>query len=77
MGYRYFAEKAANKLGIRGYVKNLWDGSVEIYAIGNDSDLEAFRQRLREGPVAARVAEIEESEEAVRSDYQRFVVEYL
>ncbi|MGH9452966.1 MAG: acylphosphatase [Terriglobia bacterium] len=76
VGYRYFAEKAANRLGIRGYVRNLRDGGVEVYAVGNNSDLEAFRRQLAEGPSAARVTEIQESEEAVRSDYDRFVVEY-
>ncbi|MGH9430989.1 MAG: acylphosphatase [Terriglobia bacterium] len=76
VGYRYFAEKAATRLGIRGYVKNLWDGSVEVYAVGEESELEAFKRQLAEGPRAARVTEIEESEEVVRSDYRRFVVEY-
>ncbi len=35
VGYRYFAERWASQLGICGYVKNLWDGNVEVYAIGD------------------------------------------
>jgi acylphosphatase len=76
VGYRYFAEKMANRLGMHGYVKNLWDGTVEVYAIGEERELEAFKVILAEGPSAARVAEIEEREATVSNEYQRFVIEY-
>ena len=75
VGYRYFAERVANQLGICGSVKNLADGSVEVYAIGAESDLNAFKSRLAEGPIAASVTAVEESDEAVRSDYQGFSIE--
>jgi acylphosphatase len=76
VGYRYFVEKAANELGIRGHVKNLRDGSVEVYAIGEANCIRAFKEKLAEGPPAARVTGIEESEEAVRSDYGGFSIEH-
>jgi len=75
VGYRYFAERVANQLGIRGSVKNLADGSVEVYAMGPESDLDAFKSRLADGPIAASVTAVEESEEAVHSDYHGFFVE--
>jgi len=34
VGYRYFAQRAASGLGLRGYARNLDDGRVEVYAIG-------------------------------------------
>ncbi len=76
VGYRFFAQRLATKLGISGYIKNLCDGSVEVYAIGEESDLDAFKRQLAQGPIAASVASIEESEEAVRSDYNGFFIEH-
>jgi hypothetical protein len=34
VGFRFFAERTAASLGVGGYVKNLFDGRVEVYAIG-------------------------------------------
>lgn len=75
VGFRYFAERWANELGIEGYVKNCWDGSVEVYAIGDEVMLERLKRQLAEGPRSARVAGIEESEEAVNPRYTGFVIE--
>ncbi len=75
VGFRFFAERVANQLGLRGYVKNLWDGNVEAYAIGDEAQLEEFRQRLAEGPRMSRVESVRESDEAVDRKYTRFVIE--
>jgi acylphosphatase len=75
VGYRYFAEHWASQLGICGYVKNLWDGNVEVYAIGEAMALEELKRQLAEGPRSARVAAIDESEEPVDKRYNRFVIE--
>lgn len=75
VGFRYFAERVANQLGVRGYVKNRWDGTVEVYAIGDENSLEEFKRHLAEGPRSARVSSIEESNETVRKEYSRFEIE--
>jgi acylphosphatase len=75
VGYRFFAERVANQLGICGYVKNLWDDNVEVYAIGDEASLEEFKRHLAEGPRSARVTRIEESDEPVNNRYTRFVIE--
>jgi acylphosphatase len=75
VGYRFFAERVANQLGIGGYVKNLWDDTVEVYAIGDEASLEELKRHLAEGPRSARVTGIEESEAPVKSRYNRFVIE--
>jgi acylphosphatase len=75
VGYRYFAERLAHEHGICGYVKNLPNGSVEVYAIGNENSLEKFKRQLEEGPHSARVTGIEESEGTVREKYSRFAIE--
>jgi acylphosphatase len=75
VGFRFFTERCANQLGLAGYVKNCWDGTVEAYAIGDAKALEAFKAHLAEGPRSARVDNIQESEEQVSNRYKRFVVE--
>jgi len=75
VGYRYFAERWASQLGICGYVKNLWDGNVEVYAIGDVLALEELKRQLAEGPRSARVAAIDESDESVDKRYNRFIIE--
>ena len=75
VGYRYFADRVASELGICGYVKNLWDGNVEVYAIGDAAALDELKRQLAEGPRSARVAGIDESDEPVDKRYNRFVIE--
>ena len=58
VGYRFFAQRAAGRLGIAGYVKNLRDGRVEIYAIGQGPELDSLRGELRRGPRSATVEEV-------------------
>lgn len=61
VGYRFFAERTAGSLGLGGYVRNLYDGRVEVYAIGSAEQLHALASALRRGP---RMAEVEEVSEA-------------
>lgn len=75
VGYRYFAERWAHQFGIRGFVKNLSSGNVEIYAMGDERALEEFKRHLAEGPRSARVTGIEESEAKVSKEYGRFRIE--
>jgi acylphosphatase len=62
VGFRWFVEREAHILGIGGWVRNNSDSSVEVLAVGTRDQLAALRARLREGPRAARVDDVEESE---------------
>ena len=75
VGFRFFAERVANQLGLRGYVKNLWNGNVEAYAMGEEAQLEEFRKRLAEGPRMGRVESVQESDEPIDKSYRSFVIE--
>lgn len=70
VGYRFFAQRAAAKLGIAGYVKNLRDGRVEVYAIGAPAELAALRGELARGPLGAEVTDVAEQEAAVDPRYE-------
>ncbi len=62
VGYRYFARRAAQRLGLAGYAKNLRDGRVEVYAVGPTGSLDAFRTNLERGPQSAQVSGVREEE---------------
>src|SRR6266850_4026339 len=62
VGFRWFVEREAHTLGIAGWVRNRADGTVEVLAMGTRDQLSGLRTRLREGPRAARVDDVEESE---------------
>jgi acylphosphatase len=62
VGFRWFVEREAHILGIAGWVHNNADGSVEVLVQGTREQLFSLRSRLHEGPRAARVDAVEESE---------------
>lgn len=55
VGYRWYAKRQADMLGIRGYVRNLPHGEVQIVACGDKNSLETLMDYLRTGPSRARV----------------------
>ena len=72
---RRLTEAAARSLRLKGYVRNLNDGRVEVYAIGNPASLENLKRQMELGPPASRVERIEERTAPSRSRYSEFVIE--
>ncbi len=62
VGFRWFVEREAHILGIAGWVRNNSDSSVEVLAQGTRDQLSGLRSRLQQGPRAARVDDVQESE---------------
>ena len=58
VGYRWYAARKAEGLGLRGYVENLYDGNVEVEAVGDRSLLEEFVRDLKIGPRSAHVTDM-------------------
>jgi acylphosphatase len=61
VGYRYYALRAAEQLGVAGFARNLPDGTVEVVAEAPEPALEAFEARLRSGPSFAQVTDVAKS----------------
>lgn len=59
VGYRRFAQRSADALGVAGYVRNLADGSVVGEVEGQDGAVESFLAALRRGPALSRVVEVQ------------------
>lgn len=69
VGFRYFAEQQAGKLGVNGYVRNLLDGRVEVYAIGDARQMEALRAALQRGPRMSQVYRVDEEDAEVLRNF--------
>lgn len=58
VGFRYFIARTANELRLNGYVKNNFNGDVEIYAEGRKEFLEELAKKAKLGPSHAHVDNI-------------------
>jgi len=72
VGYRDAAVQAAFELGIKGWVRNRLDGSVEALAQGEPGAVDAFAAWCRRGPPLARVAEVTLADAAVDASLRAF-----
>jgi acylphosphatase len=59
--FRASARKAADALGIKGWVKNRQDGNVDIMASGSEEKLVKFIEWCSQGPSGAEVSAVEQS----------------
>jgi len=76
VGFRYFAERTAKHLGLRGYVRNLADGRVEAVAAGPEESLSTFVAMVRQGPAAGHVDGLEISETTLEDTVSRFEIRH-
>jgi acylphosphatase len=74
VGYRYFASDAAERFGVKGFVRNLYNGEVEVHAEADDNALKLFKRELERGPRMARVTEVIESDLAASGGYSSFLI---
>ena len=58
VGYRAWALQTASRLGLRGWVRNRRDDSVEALVIGEEAAVDRMIEACREGPFSARVTDI-------------------
>lgn len=58
VGFRWWTQALGRELGVRGWVRNLSDGSVEVHFAGEKGLMEEFEGRLHSGPGGARVGRV-------------------
>jgi acylphosphatase len=73
VGFRYFAQRTAQELGLTGYARNVDDGSVEVYAVGPEEKISEFAGLLHRGPAWADVRGVEERPAGVQQ-YESFFI---
>lgn len=76
VGFRYFVLRSARESGLRGYVKNLRDGGVEIVAEGPRGTLEQLARDVAEGPGHALVRDIELEWSEPGGEFESFEVSF-
>jgi acylphosphatase len=60
VGFRFFTQAAAEKLRVSGFVRNLRDGRVEVFAMGAPQQHAEFRSMLERGPRFSSISEVQE-----------------
>lgn len=74
VSYRAFACKHARELRLKGFVRNLADGRVEVLAEGDEKGIQALIRKLKQGPSAATVENMEISWEPYEGVYDSFEI---
>lgn len=66
VGFRWFVQRHAGGMGLRGWARNEADGTVTVYAVGTEAQLKRLTALLREGSRASEVRSVEMREAAVQ-----------
>lgn len=74
VGFRWFVAREAGALGVRGYVRNRPEGTVEIEAEGDRSLLEALIAHVKVGPRSAQVRDLQIEWQQPRKDTRPFEI---
>ena len=74
--FRDSARRRARALGLRGYVRNCEDGSVEIVAMGEEARIQELFEWVKRGPMFARVDRYEIESAGKREEFTDFIIKY-
>jgi len=73
VGFRFYTHRKANELGVKGFVKNMPDGSVYAEAEGDPNVIEAFIDYCKKGPNWARVSDVKIQDAPVK-EFKDFTI---
>ncbi|MBW6515792.1 MAG: acylphosphatase [Candidatus Cloacimonetes bacterium] len=76
IGYRAFTIRVAENLDIKGSVRNLSNGNVQVIAIGEEENMEQFIEKLKKGPTFSLVQKVKIREIETTEPYKDFRVEF-
>ena len=73
VGFRFYTQKKARELGVKGFVKNMVDGSVYAEAEAEPDIIESFIEFCKKGPYWARVSDVKVQDAPVK-DFEDFSI---
>ncbi len=76
VNFRTTTQREAANLNLSGWVRNLWDGTVETVAEGTSSDLEIFEAYLHRGPSAAYVESVDVTYGEATGEFRAFNIRF-
>ena len=76
VSFRYYTQQRATELALTGYVRNLWDRTVEVVAEGPRAEVDKLLAFLHTGPRAAFVTQVDARWSAPTKEFKRFEVRY-
>lgn len=76
VGFRYFVQREATRLGLNGWVRNLRSGGVQLVAEGPKSDLNSLLAIVRKGPPMAQVQRVDASWKQAKGEFGSFEIKY-
>ncbi|WP_057873947.1 acylphosphatase [Loigolactobacillus rennini] len=77
VGFRYTTKMIADRICVKGLVRNLFDGSVYIEALGSNQQIDAFIKAIKKGPSSfAKINRIDINDLKLDQDYRDFAVTY-
>ncbi len=76
VGYRYFVRHMAVPLALKGYVLNLPDGRVKVKAEGKKDSIQDLIEHLHQGPMGAKVDEVEVNWNGYTGKYKDFAIAF-
>ncbi len=76
VGFRYFVFRVAEKLGLKGYVKNLYTGEVYTIVEGQTHSIEEFYKQMKIGPMHADVRNHSIRWSETKNEFTRFEIRY-
>jgi acylphosphatase len=62
VGFRWFVQREAAEIGLRGWVRNTNEGHVEVVSVGDEASLAELKVALRKGSRGSRVDAVVEDE---------------
>ena len=74
VGFRFFIYRNAKNLGLKGWVRNLADGTVEAVFEGEDEKIKEILELCKKGPPLARVKRVEVRDEKFKYEFQDFEI---
>lgn len=76
VGFRYACQEIAEQLGVTGWVRNRWNGAVEIVAEGEEDAVTRMLDWCRQGPSGARVNRCDVTREPPTGEFKSFEITF-
>lgn len=74
--FRATAREVANSLGVKGWVRNRWDGKVELMVEGNEDAVNEMVKWCHQGPAGASVTNVEVEVKPFEGEFETFSIRY-